>query len=428
MASVPSPTNSSPTNSSPTMPSSVPDRPVDAIYSVQGRVPSQHTANTKDSFSPPPNASSSSQPNLSSSSQLASTRYVHQHRALMDHQRKVFDEERDLWQIERSDLLDEISRLKAKLRQLEGSSTSRVISPTGRHESGTSFLGFSGLSSSSSSRHTSTGDEFWRGAGGKSDAQPTRTFSDLPTPLSKIGDRLPSISENELPRARRSLLTDCISGANKPRNPSIHSGADIDGVTFRSSSSASSSGASIMSPQSPSPLRTAPGSLPAPTPQLGVPIQCNTIHAGHTPLARGFGYNTDGSASAISSSTTTPTQPEIERPPHEPRASFVRPPRERSDSYFSGVSTNMNEDPQLNEPLGLGNRNPSETQSFLEAVDSRLTEVADSEDEQANNSAEGSRNGNGSALEQSASGYSDAEPKLRIKRSMNFGSQFGSLR
>jgi hypothetical protein len=415
MASLPSPTTSPPT-----MPLSVPDRPADAINSVQGRVPSQHTANSRDLLSSPRNPSSSSQ--------LASPRYVHQYRALMDDQRKVFDKERDLWQTERSDLLDEISRLRAKLRQVEGSSSNRIISPTGRHESGTSFLGFSGFSSTSSSRHTSTGDEFWRGAGGKSDAQPTRTFSDPPNQPSTIGDRLPSISENESPRARRSLLTDCISGANKTRNPSIHAGADIDGVTFRSNSSASSSGPNIISPQSPSPLRTSPGSLPAPASQPGIPIDCNTRHAGHTPLARGFRYDTDGSASAISSSPTTPTQPEVERLPHEPRASFVRPPRERSDSYFSGVSTNTNEDPQLNEPLGLGDRNPSETQSFLAAVDSRLTEVVNSEDEQAGKFAEGSRNDNGSAPQQSASETSYAEPKLRIKRSMNFGSQFGSLR
>lgn len=415
MASFPSPTTSVPT-----MPSSVPNRPADAIYSVQGRVPTQHTANLRDSLSSPPIRPSSSQ--------LASPSYVYQYRALMDNQRKVFDEERDLWQTERSDLLDEISRLKAKLRQIEGSSSNSASSPTGIHESGTSFLGFSGYSSTSSSRHTSTGDEFWRGAGGKSDAQPTRTFSDPPNQLSRIGDRLPSISENMSPRPRRSLLTDRISGANMGRTPSIQAGAGIDGVTFRSSSSASLSGATIISPHSPSPLRISPGSLPASTSPLSVPVDCNTRHAGHTPLARGSRYDTDGSASAISSSPTTPTQPEVERFIHGSTASFVRPPKERSDSYFSGISTIVNEDPQLNEPLALGDRNTFETQSFLAAVDSRLTEVVNSEDEQANNNAEGSRNGNGSVPEQSTSESLGTEPKLRIKRSMNFGSQFGSLR
>lgn len=415
MASVPSPTTSPPP-----MPLSVPDRPADAIYSVQGRVPSQHTAHPRDSLSSPPN--------LSSLSQLASPRYVYQYRALMDNQRKVFDEERDLWQMERSDLLDEISRLKTRLRQVEGSSSNRIPSPTGMHEPGTSFLGFSGFSSTSSSRHASTGDEFWCGAGGKSDAQPTRTFSDTPTQLSRIEDRLPSISENEPPRPRRSLLTDRISGANRARKPSIQSGADIDGIIFRGSSSASSSGANIIPLQSSSPLRTSPGSLPASTSPLDVPVDCNTRHAGHTPLARGFRYDTDGSASAISSSPTTPTQPEVERFIQDPTASLVRPPRERSDSYFSGISTVTNEDPQLNEPLGLGDRNTSETQSFLAAVDSRLTEVVNSEDEQANNNAEGNPNGNVSALKQSISESLGTEPKLRIKRSMNFGSQFGSLR
>ena len=405
----------SPTTSPPALPQNMLDRRADAIYSVQGRVPSQHTTNPRGSFASPPNTLSTSQ--------LASTRYVYQYRALMDHQRKVFDEERDLWHTERSDLLEEISCLKARLGQAESSASSQVTSPTGRKESGASFSGFSGFSSASSTRHTSTGDEFWRGAGGKSNAQPTRTFSSPPHQPFNIGERLPSISENQSPPARRLLLTDSINGANRSRVPSVQTGGDIDGINFKSSSVTSSNGTKIMTPQSPSPLRTSPGTLPLPSSQLDPPVECNTIHAGHTPLARGTRYNTDGTASAIASSPTTPTQPEAERLPREPRASFVRPPSERSDSYFAGAAENRDEDHVLNEPLGLGNSDSSETQSFLEAVDSKLEEAAKSEGQAAR-----AQSGNGAAPEQSALEHSEPEPKLRIKRSMNFGSQFGSLR
>ena len=410
------------TSPPPTLPPSISDSSADTTRSVQGRLPSQHVTNPRGRITSPPN--------VSASSQLASTRYVHQYRALMDHQRRVFNEERELWHTERSDLLAEIEQLKARLRQFDGSASGEISSPNHRQDSGTDFQGLVGSSSNSSSRHTSTGDEFWRGAGGRSDAQPTRTFSDLPNQSHKNEERLPSISENEPPQARRSLLTASINEAINPRITSVLHGDDIDGITFKSSSLTSSYGTNIMRPQPPSPLHTSPGTLTLPASELAPLLECNTMHAGHTPLARGFRYNTDGSASAISSSPTTPTQPEEEKPPCEPRASFVRRPGERSDSYFTGAVLDQGEDPELNEPLGLGNRNTSETESFLEAVDSKLEEAARREDDESRgerkSATEDDSAGHGRAVEQPE--HSEPEPKLRIKRSMNFGSQLGSLR
>ena len=407
--------------SSPSLPS-ISDSSTDTTRSVQGRLPSQHITNPRGRITSPPN--------VSASSQLASTRYVHQYRALMDHQRRVFNEERELWHTERSDLLAEIEQLKARLRQFDSSASGGISPPNHRQDSGTNFQGLVGSSSNFSSGHTSTGEEFWRGAGGMSDARPTRTFSDLSNQPHKNEERLPSISENEPPRARRSLLIASINEAINPRVTSVLQGDHIDGITFRSSSVTTSYGTNIMRPQSSSPTHTSPGTLTLPASELAPLLECNTMHAGHTPLARGSRYNTDGSASAISSSPTTPTQPEVERPPCEPRASFIRPPGERSDSYFRGVVLDQGEDPELNEPLGLGDRNTSETESFLEAVDSKLEEAARKEDDESirerKSATEDDSSSNRRAVERSE--HSEPEPKLRIKRSMNFGSQLGSLR
>ena len=130
-----------------------------------------------------PSQSSTSQlaptPQTSSSiPQLASARYVRQFRAFLDHQRELFNEERALWQIERSELLDHIVQLEESLRQARNISSSQT-SPTGTSLSGRSF---SNLSAASRSGNVGgIGDEFWRGAGGKSDAQPTRVFSSVST-------------------------------------------------------------------------------------------------------------------------------------------------------------------------------------------------------------------------------------------------------
>ena len=407
---------------SPPSPPSISDSSADTTRSVQGRLPSRHITNPRGRITSPQN--------VSASPQLASTRYVHQYRALMDHQRRVFEEERELWHTERSDLLAEVEQLKARLRQFGGSAEGEISSPNQRQGSGTNFQCLVGSSSNSSSRHTSTGDEFWRGAGGRSDAQPTRTFSDLPIQPHTNEERWPSISENEPPQAQGSLLTASINEAINPRITSVLHGDDIDGITFKSSSLTSSHSTNIMKPQSPSPLYISPGTLTLPASELAPLLECNTVHAGHTPIARGSRYNTDGSASAISSSPTTPTQPEVERPPCEPRASFVRPPGERSDSYFTGAVLDQGEDPELNEPLGLENRSTSETESFLEAVDSKLEEAARKEDDESRrgrkSATEDDSTGHGRAVEQPE--HSEPEPKLRIKSSMNFGSQLGSLR
>ena len=114
----------------------------------------------------------------SSVPQLASARYVRHFREFLDHQRELFNEERALWQIERSELQDHIVRLEESLQQARNMSSSKT-SPTGTSLSSRQF---SSLSVASRSGNVGgTEDEFWRGAGGKTNAHPARAFSSVST-------------------------------------------------------------------------------------------------------------------------------------------------------------------------------------------------------------------------------------------------------
>ncbi|KAL8761524.1 MAG: hypothetical protein Q9184_002373 [Pyrenodesmia sp. 2 TL-2023] len=152
-----------------------------------------------------------------------------------------------------------------------------------------------------------------------------------------------------------------------------------------------------------------------------------TLHAGHTPLARPV-PGLDGTTSAIDSDLPTPTL-ESERPPIEPRTSFTKVPSERADSYFplpadeldSGRASreldtpaDAQQDPELQGPLGLTNERSSDNR-FLSQLDSKLTQAASSSNPPA------------AAGAQQIQGFNDTdpEPKLKIKKSMNFGSQLG---
>lgn len=386
-----------------TLPRPVNNNPSDPMPCCQHNVPSRSSTRQV------PNTS-----RMFETSQLASARYVRQFRALLDHQREVFDEERALWQIERSDLEDKISRLELFLRQAQNTPPNQATSPSRRYGMGSSF---SSLSAASASQHVSAGDEFWRGAGGKSDAIPTRAFSSDSDLSSGPSQRLASISENEPPQGLRSSSSTSIP---KPSIPE-HNEGTFDGITFKQASRAPSVTSNGITPQSPSPSHVSPKTLRLPLSRFAPPDEYVTEHAGHTPLAHGLIHGTDGASSAISSATATPTEPQKERPPNEPHASFARPPSERSDSYFTGIIADTAEDPAMSAPLGLGDSNTSEDKSFLDQVDSRLEEAVSEQ----NGSSSVDK---GTSREPDVLTDPPEDPPLRIKRSMNFGSQLGGSR
>ena len=353
----------------------------------------------------------------------------------MERQRKVHSEERDLWHIERKELEEKIVKLEVSLQRYQAISSSQATSPIEKSDPAANS-NFWSLLSTEGSRGTSTsgtGDEVWRGP--KTDFQPTRTFTGNSTQPHKSGDRLPSIAENAHTRNRKESSEHSTDKQGAPHKPSIN-GADIDknldGITFKASGRAPGVAKNIMTPQSPSPGPASPskvssGTISLPSNALEAPEHILIKDAGHTPLTRRSYFNNDGA----SSDADTPTQPEMERPPLEPHTTAVKLPSERSDSYFPPVPDKPepigNEDPELKGPLGLTN-DASEDSKFLSALDSKLEQAAKSSDNLESPAVAGASNPISNQGGDDVSGFEqpDHEPRLKIKRSFNFGSEFGS--
>ncbi|MCJ1470827.1 hypothetical protein MMC07_009474 [Pseudocyphellaria aurata] len=364
-------------------------------------------------------------PTRTSTSLVASPQYMHQYRTLMDHQRQVFEEERALWHTERSEMQEKIARLEASLDRSQATSSSHVSSPGGPNGSGTS-------SSWNPGHHNGlakpfTGEEFWRGPGGKNDAQPTRTFTNLADQSLKVGDRLPIIVENSKVYTAEavSFSTDADSRSlSKASTRGIGTDKNLDGITFRKTTVPTITESLITSQdplphQSPSPTRVSSGSILTPVSLSMAPPDPYTKDAGHTPLARRSEYSLNGGQDARSGESATPPRLELERPPLEPRASAVRMSLERADSYFPPIEGDNDGDTELKEPLGIKD-NDVANDEFLNMVDSRLRQVAQSTTLGPSESDKENID-EGKSFDQP-----EPEPKLRIKRSMNFGSQFGA--
>ncbi|MCJ1353967.1 MAG: hypothetical protein MMC33_003954 [Icmadophila ericetorum] len=390
---------------------------------------------------------------ISPSSHTASAQYVEQYRTFMEHQRQVHNEERALWHLERAELHGKIGELEAIVRSYRLQYGSTVSSPPAETHTAGSY----GSHSASIRSHVSTGDEYWRGAGGKSDAQSTRTFSQSSNDSKTDERRMPSIvEEGEKTVTLREKQAMEIIGSSKngkqDRACSIDGSKidkNLDGISFKFKALAPSIVKGVTILQSPSPLtcdspaRASPGSIVLPSSTLLAADDPYTRDAGHTPLVRHVAQD-DGSTI---SESLTPTQPEQELPPLEPR-STVRPPNERSDSYFPPApeinreppaTTVEDDDPELKPPLTLRNFNDKEDKSFLSELDAKLLQAACSSAFllEAEKSPTGEAEKSGLDKENAPAGddeddgnKSEPEPeiKLRIKRSMNFGSAFGSSR
>ena len=393
---------------------------------AQGRVPRQQSVA---SASPIPG----SPIRQSIPSQIASPRYVKQFHALIEHQREVHSEERALWHTERAELQRKIEELEATVLRLQTSPPSQVSSPVGKNRtgSGNSFWSLLSTNESSNTAANTTGDEVWRP---RTDVEPTRTFSDSSNEGAKTESRLPSIAENFISTDRNSSPRTALGDQAIARKPSI-SGLEIDnnldGINFKPSGLRPAVVKNIMTPQSPSPQfsspsRISPGTIEIPMSHLMALEDPYTKDAGHTPLARRTNIGIDGAASAGSSEATTPKQPELERPFLEPHATATRRPGERSESYFPASEDDPNDaDRHLSAPLGLTN-NTGEDKRFLHELNSKLLQAARSETSEP--LAVAGASNSGTSMKEEAHNFEqpEHEPKLRIKRSMNFGSAFGA--
>ena len=389
-----------------------------------------------------PNASQ----NASSFSHTTSFKYIEQHRVVVERQRQLHDEEKALWNLERQELHSKISELESILQQLTGRKGSE-FSPLSAPMFPPRTFGSLTDSYSHGSRTTSesVGDEFWRGAGGKSDSIPTRTFSESSDySIGKPDERrVPSIAKDrrgssmiESPddiSRQRSHETDEQRPRHSIDGASLHK--DLDGISFKPTALQPTVVKCIITPQSPSPLH--PSSPPfqgstqrspdisdaSPSNILDV-VDAYTKDAGHTPLVRITSDHTSDQA--------TPTTTEQMREPR-PSIAVSRRPNERSDSYFPHQraititeAEEPAEDPALKAPLTLP---PEETEDnpFLNELDSKLMQAART----STLSPDSETSGTGDTAEDESSDdvekdITDPEPKLKIKRSMNFGTLWGS--
>ena len=381
----------------------------DLYPKMQDRVPAQQLWSSANQLS--------ASPTMPISSLVASPQYVQQYRTVMDHQRQVFEEERALWHTERSEMQEKIARLEASLGLYQVGCSSQGSSPIEPNGSGQSdsWNYYNGVTK------TFTGDEFWRGAGGKNDAQPKRTFANSADQSLNVENRLPMIVEESMayrPKVDSFSISSIDSRPlGKASTPGIGTDKDLDGITFRTSTESLMASRVSLPHQSPSPTGVSSGSMPKPSSLSRALADPYTKDAGHTPLARKSGYTLDGGLGTVSSELPTPIQPELERPPLEPHASAIQMPSERADSYFPTSTEGDNDgDTELQEPLGLMD-NCAANDEFLNMVDSKLLRVAQSKTSDPSESDKE----NMESFEQP-----EPEPPLRIKKSMNFGSQFGA--
>lgn len=367
----------------------------------------------------------------SSSSHLASPQYVHQFHALMDNQRQLFHAEHELWQIERTELHEKITQLEASLRRYRTLCGSPVSSPTESNGSGSKDR--PNVENANELRPAvGTGDEFWRGSGGRRDAQPVRIFPSSPDASSTVEDRWTIVARDPLaykPGLTAFPVITIDSGLlSKASIRGIEEDKNLDGITFRKSSLALTTNESVVTPPPSSPPQSSPlaqrtpGTVSLPSSLLTAPCDPYTKDAGHTPLAPKSEYSSYEDLGATLSGLTTPTQPEMELPPPDPPTSVVKVPPESADSYFPDLDELKDGDIELREPLGLKN-NGVHDKNFLTELDSKLLKAARSEKLRSESTKSGKEN---IEAEEKIYSQADPEPKLRIKRSMNFGSQFGT--
>lgn len=406
-----------------------------------------------------------------------------------ENEKKAFERERKMWNAERSMLKARIADLELKLNKSQAGSGKRrysndsTVAPSVdsfRSVYNGSTYNFppdaSKTSSTASSRQPSQEKDkittpIWEGP--ENTAPVTRVFSNEDQ---KTVNHLPSISEDDTIGAQG----DAVSPRTEPAVPIPIETIDsnLEGIMIKSTALAPSFVARINSgtqspAHSPSPRpRAADGHLGLEMNNLLSPLDEKLKrNAGHTPM----NFSTNGeSTSGISTEQPTPRQ---EKPPAP--ASTARPPlrpSENSDSYFSfsaesgnsvkvdeldaveekrradvrrgtlsqskqlqsEESQELDEDPELQGPLML---DPSaklkSSDSFLSLVNAKLHEEIKhhpevSKDAEQTAAIISPRSGSGSPSknnkfekEQKEIEAEDGMPRLKMKRSMNFGSAWG---
>lgn len=431
----------------------------------------------------------SSQPRPSASlSHIPSQQLIDQQHTWIEHVRQVHAEERALWAFEREELRKTIKRLESVVHLLSSAKGSAVASPT----EPTSipkrpFDSFPARLPPRTSSLDAPSNGLWRGSGVPGGFPPTLHYVESRDPTHSM-HHLSSISEKPHLNRKKSVGFDISRPLSPPNSGSKIApisgdsiDASLDGISFKPSGLPPSLFKSVITPnsQSPSPthrsvsplarspplygpaaaLEPKPVILALPRASFNKPDELLTAHAGHTPMSRINDDASDASTPKLFPAPEQEQQQENEVPPLDPPPSHAppaRPPNERAESYFPVLSPTSeeedkgerDEDPALKPPLALPSDAPAgnpERGGFLSSLDHKLLQAqrSQSEEELAKSSRvgaeieaeRGASSTNAGSESAHQGGGADAgseddsdEPKLKIKRSMNFGSQFGTLR
>jgi hypothetical protein len=375
---------------------------------------------------------------------------MEQSRSLLESQRLNFERERDMFEKERKLWNAERTMLKSRIADLEFTSNK---TNTGRRRSSndapnTSTVSFRkdlGQGSSFPSLRASRGSSETNGI------PPVWETPDMGTTVTRVfsydeqqlqSRKSVSIS-NGLPSIAESVPENPVSPRSIPV-PVTMLDSSLDGITLKSAG-LESSFVQVISPTS-----TSPPQPPSPGPRIheeekilrvdldGLlsPTDVNLVkNAGHTPME--FGNPAAGGETA--SDIESRTSPEIEastlkdnsvsgsRPSRPPF-----PPSEQSGSYFASIleiendeeARHKNGDVELKGPLTMEHKHEEgRDNQFLDQLDARLLAEAQRPRGVSNAESEG-KNG----VVKIDDEVDDGGPRLKLKKSMNFGSAFGSMK
>jgi hypothetical protein len=410
--------------------------------------------------------------------------YIQQSRTVLqtqrlnfERERKVFEDERKLFEGERKLWNTERALLKAKIADLEAvanrsKSEKRKYSNESTKSSTQSFRSDLERSPNSDSgskapsiSHASP--PIWEGP--ENMARASRVFSEPNTlvtnPFSEdqikhTNGHLPSISENgSFPALEKEISPFSLPPGRALSVPISIDKIDksLDGITLKSTALAPSFVTTVRTPDTMTPQRSRSpnaksavgGGMRVEMDRLLSPLDEKLkLHAGHTPMA----FDAEGSTGPTSNHSTEIPTPVQEKPPAPASTAYRPPPRpsEKSGSYFSfsaddaqesktkheGEDDQMpksnyendekeNEDPELTEPLVLSSNNDhGQSNAFLSTLDAKLMMEAKKYVKSPDSNPTDEKDWSDTP----GSTQDDEGPKIRMKRSTNFGSAFGSNR
>ncbi|KAJ6070182.1 hypothetical protein N7467_010337 [Penicillium canescens] len=346
------------------------------------------------------------------------TAYIDQSRALLESQRvhfegerSLFAQERRLWDKERELLRSKIAELESSLRS-QGHKTNKLGPEAARLVLGASQLNGNNFTA-----------QVWEGSSPGS--RPTRVFRDHSPDQSHL---LPISEGNGMnpPSLDRALSAQ--SQVDVPSQPVPIEKLDstLDGITLKSTALPPGVVARVITPPSPSPLVTSPGTAPSTAvrpgmehrnslklklSELGRPNENLLRDAGHTPMAI---IEVDESRQSTKEGSPLEVPLENEEDPVAPVATNVQQPAENKTSYFPDVP----DDPALKGPLGLTNEEEHDS-SFLNELDQKLLDQAKNI---LGNSVESA---DPNETDPELPNQNENEPEFKFKKSTNFGTAFG---